>query len=390
MLARLEPAAAALVDWAIGAALPLWAAAGFDDNHGRFEERLTLSGERLPDVPLRLMSQARQIHAYALAARRGWHDALPLIDHAYGAMVRDFHRRDGRAGWVFSIRRDGTVVDPCRDLYAHAFVLLAIASYAHATGGRDALALAEETLAFIDSDMAAAQGGGFVEQLPLASSPRRQNPHMHLFEAVLALWECSGDARHLTRAERLFELFADRFFRPEPGVLGEYFTDDLRPAEGLTGAIVEPGHHHEWVWLLRRFEAASGRDVQPFVDALWGHADRHGFDASGMIHSELLADGTPRAGPRRIWPVTEAIKSNLIEARHGRGQGKGRAAELAVLLRQRFLTTDLAGGWRDKLDHEGRCMSKFMPASTLYHLMGAIDELSQSCLASEAGVGALA
>lgn len=377
MSAQLEPAAAALIDWAVGAALPLWAAAGFDDEHGRFEERLTLSGQRLPGVPLRLMSQARQIHAYSLATRRGWHAGLPLIDRAYGAMVRDFHGRDGRGGWVYSIRRDGSVADASRDLYGHAFVLLAIASYAHATGRREALALAEETLAFIDCDMAAAEGGGFVEQLPLATSPRRQNPHMHLFESVLALWECSGDTCHLERANRLFDLFADRFFRPDPGVLGEYFTDDLYPAEGVTGAIVEPGHHHEWVWLLRRFEAASGRDVQPFVDALWGHADRHGFDAGGMIHGELLEDGTPRAGPRRLWPVTEAIKSNLVEARHGRARGEGRAADLAVLLRERFLTTELAGGWRDKLDGEGRCINEFMPASTLYHLLGAIDELSR-------------
>lgn len=358
------------------AALPLWASAGFDEACGRFEERLALSGERLPDAPLRLMSQARQIHAYALAARRGWHDGLPLIERAYHAMIRDFHRRDGSPGWVYSIRRDGSVADTCRDLYGHAFALLAIASYAEATGRREALALAEETLAFIDSDMVAAQGGGFVEQLPPASNPRRQNPHMHLFESLLALWECSGDARYLERASRLFELFANRLFRPDPGVLGEYFTDDLRPAEGVAGAIVEPGHHHEWVWLLRRFEAASGCDVQVFVDALYGHADRYGFDAGGMIHGELLADGTPRAGPCRIWPVTEAIRSNLIEARHGRSQGEGRAAALAVLLRERFLTTELAGGWRDKLDHDGRCMNEFMPASTLYHLMGAIDELS--------------
>src|SRR5262249_9556025 len=249
---------------------------------------------------------------------------------------------------------------------------------AAATGRREALALADETLAFIDNDMAAVRGGGFVEQLPLATSPRRQNPHMHLFESLLALWECSGDARYLEWADRLFDLFASRFFRPDPGVLGEYFTDDLRPADGVAGSIVEPGHHHEWVWLLRGFEAASGRDVQPFVDALYGHADRHGFDGGGMIHSELLDDGTPRAGPSRIWPVTEAIKSNLIEARHGRAQGEDRAAALAVLLRERFLTTDLAGGWRDKLDHDGRCMNQFMPASTLYHLMGAIDELSRS------------
>ena len=85
------------------------------------------------------------------------------------------------------------------------------------------------------------------------------------------------------------------------------FTADLRPADGVVGCIVEPGHHHEWVWLLRRFEQASGRSVQTYVDALYGHADRYGFDEAGMIVGELLVDGTPRAGVRRIWPVTEAI-----------------------------------------------------------------------------------
>jgi len=378
MLARLEATAAALVDWATDAALPLWATAGFDAEHGRFEERLTLSGGRLPDVPLRLMSQARQIHAYSLAARRGWQaDAVALIERAFASMVRDYHGRDDREGWVFSIRRDGTVVDSRRDLYSHAFVLLAIASYVDATGRREALAIADQTLAFIGRHMAAPAGGGFVEELPLAGGLRRQNPHMHLFEGLLALWECSRHERHLAQATALFDLFAARFFRAGPGVLSEYFTADLRPAAGVAGRVVEPGHHHEWVWLLRRFEQASGRSVEAYVDALYGHADRYGFDAAGMIVGELLVDGSPRAGVRRIWPITEAIKSNLVEARRGRTQGEGRAAGLAVLLRDRFLTLDPPGGWLDRLDDNGRCASEFMPASTLYHLLGAIDELSR-------------
>ena len=378
MLARLEPAAAALVDWAVDEALPLWATAGFDAEHGRFEERLTLAGGRLPDVPLRLMSQARQIHAYALAARRGWHaDAVALVERAYASMLRDYRGRDDRQGWVFSIRRDGTVVDARRDLYTHAFVLLAIASYVEATGRREAFALADETIEFVKRHMAAPEGGGFVEELPANGGVRRQNPHMHLFEGLLSLWECSRQERHLAQTTELFDLFITRFFRADPGVVGEYFTADLRPVDGVIGRIVEPGHHHEWVWLLRRFEQASGRSVQTYVDALYDHAHRYGFDEAGMIVGELLVDGTPRDGVRRIWPVAEAIKANLIEARRGRSQSEGRAAALAVLLRDRFLTLDPPGGWLDRLDHNGRCANEYMPASTLYHLVGAIDELSR-------------
>lgn len=359
-------------------ALPLWATAGFDAEHGRFEERLTLRAERLPDVPLRLMSQARQIHSYALAARRGWHpDAAGLLERAYSSMVRDYYRRDDRGGWVFSIRRDGSVIDPRRDLYAHAFVLLAIAAYVEATGRRQELILADETLAFIEQHMAAPDGGGFVEELPPAGGVRRQNPHMHLFEGVLALWECSGDERHLRWADALFDLFAKRFFRADPGVVGEYFTTDLRPADGVAGRIVEPGHHHEWVWLLRRFEQAGGRPVQNYVDALYGYAHRHGFDDAGMIVDELVVGGSRRARSYRVWPIAEAIKANLVEARLGRARAETRAMALAVLLRDRFLAADPAGGWFDRLDRNGKCLSEFMPASTLYHLVGAIDELDQ-------------
>jgi mannose/cellobiose epimerase-like protein (N-acyl-D-glucosamine 2-epimerase family) len=101
MAARLKPAAAALLGWATDAALPLWATAGFDVEHGRFEERLSLGAERLPDVPIRLLSQARQIYAYALAARRGWYPgAATLVERAYASMVRDFLGRDGRHGWI--------------------------------------------------------------------------------------------------------------------------------------------------------------------------------------------------------------------------------------------------------------------------------------------------
>lgn len=369
--------AALLTDWVVQHALPFWATSGFDGEHRRFEECLSLKGERVLDAPLRLMVQARQIYVYALASRRNWYPgALALVETAYASMLRDFHERDGRGGWVHSIRRDGAIADSQRDLYAHAFALLSIASYVQATGRRQALALADETLAFMDANFAA-PGGGYVEALPATSAFRRQNPHMHLFEALLALWSSSADRSYLTRATSLFDLFTSRFFRPDLGILGEYFDTNLRPAGGVDGRIVEPGHHYEWVWLLRRFEHESGRSVQLYVDALYAHADAHGHDGVGLIVNEVLTDGSHHSPSHRLWPMTEAIKANLAEARRGRVGASLKAATLANLLLQRFLTNVPLGGWIDRLDWNGLPDTDVMPASSFYHLVCAIDELDR-------------
>ena len=263
-LAALQENAAVLRDWATRQALPLWATVGFDGATGRFRETLTHEGKPVPDAPTRLIVQARQIFSYALAARRDWYrDANWIVDGAYHAMVRDYYRPDGQPGWVYSIYGDGRIGDERRDLYSHAFALLAVASYVGATGRREALSLADETLAFLDRDMHAPTSGGYLEALPRSNAPRRQNPHMHLFEALLSLWAHSRENRYLARAGEMFGLFTSRFFRSEAGTLGEYFDEKLQPAPGEKGTIVEPGHHSEWVWLLRWFERETGRSVQP-------------------------------------------------------------------------------------------------------------------------------
>jgi mannose/cellobiose epimerase-like protein (N-acyl-D-glucosamine 2-epimerase family) len=372
-----------LRDWAVGEALPLWASAGFGAETGRFREALTLDGQPLVDIPTRLIVQSRQIFSYALAARRGWHpEAGAIVESAYKALVRDYYRADGKQGWVYSVYGDGRLGDPRRDLYSHAFALLAISSYIQMTGRREALALADETLAFIDREMHAPSSGGYIEVLPEADGPRRQNPHMHLFEAFLSLWANTGEGRFLSRAGEMFALFTSRFFRPEPGILGEYFDDTLQPAGGIAGEIVEPGHHSEWIWLLRWFERETGRAVQPYVDALYAHASRHGYDAAGLMVDEVLIDGTHRTPSHRTWPMTEAIKANVAEAIAGRVGASAKAADLATLLLDRFLRAAHPGGWMDRLDARGGPAAPNMPASTLYHVLCAVDELDRFANAS--------
>lgn len=383
MFQDVRTAATFMEAWMREEALPLWATSGFDTEAGRFEEGLTFESERRREAPIRLLVQARQIFVYALAERRNWHPGSDaLVERAFAAMRRDYFRPDGRDGWVFSMARDGSVVDSTRDLYAHAFVLLAVASYVQVTGKREGLALAHETLAFLDRDMTAPMGGGYVEALPAREGPRRQNPHMHLFEAMLALWECSGDRLFLDRAEKLFDLFVSRFFQGEQGVLLEYFDAALMPAAAV-GAIVEPGHHFEWCWLLRRYEQETGDGrVSAIVDRLYEHANRCGFDSDRLIVDEVRPDGTTARASRRLWPMTEAIKCNLAEARRGRPESLESALALIEAMHDRFLGGAPRGGWIDRLGEDGSRLGDFMPATSLYHLAGAVDEISRFAAAS--------
>jgi mannose-6-phosphate isomerase len=350
-----------LRQWAVEKALPLWAEAGFDPEHGRFLELLSLRGEPIHDTPHRLTVQARQIHTYAVAQKRGWYRADAKIERAYRSMLRDY--RHGRT-WIFSVHRNGGPCDSRRDFYAHAFVLLAIGSLVGLTGDRAPLAVADDLLACLDTDFGALEG--HLEVLPAVDARRRQNPHMHLFEALLNLWMNTREPRYLERAGGMFDLFARRFFEPKAGVLLEYFDEALAPAPER---IVEPGHHCEWAWLLRWYQRETGTPVEHYVGPLLAHVERYGIDQAGLLPDELMADGMVRTPSRRVWPMTEAIKAFAVHGRHER------ASALADRLHSHFLSGVVPGGWMDRLDAQGRSAADVMPASTLYHIMGIVLEL---------------
>jgi mannose/cellobiose epimerase-like protein (N-acyl-D-glucosamine 2-epimerase family) len=72
-------------------------------------------------------------------------------------------------------------------------------------------------------------------------------------------------------------------------------TQDLMPVLDAVGRVCEPGHHYEWVWRLRQFQCAGGRNVDVFCSSLYDHADRHGWDAQGFIIDEVDAGGADQA-----------------------------------------------------------------------------------------------
>ena len=369
-----ERSVARLKRWVVEDALPLWGETGFDSARGSFVERLTFEGAPLHSAPRRAMVQARQIYVFSHAALIGWRPEgkVQALEAAHRLIDR-YHMADGSHGWVFSVHPDGAVHDAKRDFYAHAFALFGLAwAYKLAPEPRF-LSAALATLDVLDRHFESATGG-YHSVLPADHAKREQNPHMHLFEAMLAWFEATGREMFLARAAELDRMMAARFFQHRTGALAEYFDRDWNPREGIDGRICEPGHHFEWSWLLRRYAALSGRADSPVAEALKVFGDRHGFDAEGFVVDQLLDDGRVHKASRRCWPHTEAIKAEAAAAEAGDKSAASRAARTIDRLLDVFLGRPVAGGWIDHVDANGAPIVDAMPASTLYHVFLASAE----------------
>ncbi len=352
--------------WLNDAAWPLWIDRGMDRD-GLFFEQLDFAGR--PDLAARrrIRVQGRQMFAFSQALAAGHEAAREPLARGLATIEARCWGPDGKPGWIHALTPDGQPLDLLRDTYDQAFMLFGLAAAAR-VGFERARVLAERTVAFLDDSLADAKAGGFMEGLP-PSLPRRSNPHMHLMEAMLALHDVTGQPHWLDRANRIAALFESRFFDHEAGTLGEYFTRDLILAAGQSGASVEPGHHFEWSWLLHRLADAGGRDHRAQANALYAFGLRHGIGASGFAIDECAKSGTQLRLSRRTWPQTELIKAHLANGAHDD------AARITGMLLDSYLGTRVPGLWIDQFDAKGEASAEVVPASTLYHLVVAFEDL---------------
>ncbi len=370
-------------NWLAHEALPLWSHAGLDSEAGGFVEKLTLDGRPILDSDKRMRVQARQIYVYSHAHLLGWEPpaggpgALECARNGFDFLTRQYWHEDG--GFIYSVQRNGGHADTRIESYEQAFAIFAFAWYFRASGDEAAAQWAERTLSFLDDTLGDLDHGGYREN-PAHDLPRRQNPHMHLLEALLSWHTATGEDIWLRRAGDIIALFRNRFFDAETGTLGEFFNDDWSPAPGTMGKTVEPGHHFEWVWLLHQYARAGGGDIETEASALYRFAEAHGIDtgdgpASALAYDTVLRHGTSLDENKRLWCQTEAIKAQVARMEfHGDADAAQRLEELLERLFGLYLAVG-HGNWQDHLDKDGRGFAETAPASSFYHLFLCLTEV---------------
>jgi mannose-6-phosphate isomerase len=369
--------------WLRDDAWPLWLEHGVDWNRGAFHEHLDLASLQCRADFRRLRVASRQTYVFAKAATFGVARAGDAVTLGLEFLRGRARGQDGGFAWRFNL--DNRPIDPTRDLYDHAFVLLAFSAAAAVTGPNSTRPDALAVLDFITRSFPH-PAGGYAESIP-PTRPRRQNPHMHLLEALLAANDAFGDRIFFDLAHGLVELFLKRLFQPNPGAIPEFFDDDLAPKRETTRFLIEPGHHFEWIWLLdcyAKATAAIGRATPPHLAAaaaaLLRFADCYGIDhKTGLVVDGIWSDGALASAGFRLWPQTERLKA---EARRDDGP---RRLSIGLAAMSRHLDGARPGLWFERIAADGTVIRDPAPATSLYHLTAALTD--SVVLSSTAGGG---
>jgi len=360
---------AALTRWLFDAALPLWWELGADRVRGGFHEAISLDGRPLRR-PHRARVIARQAFSYGEAGRLGWRGPWREAQrHALEYFRKHFVTADATVVSVVGL--DGGVSDPRFDLYNQAFALLAYASghrtFGQAAGWREQAVALRTTL----EQSYAHPLGGFVEDRA-GSVLQRSNPHMHVLEAALAWIAVDDDPAWRRMADAIATLCLEKFIDPASGALGEFFAADWTPAPGVEGRICEPGHHYEWAFLLDRWARLTGRTEPGAAARLIAFADSRGLDPRrGVAVNAVLADGGVHDAVARLSAQAERIRAYLAQ----RCSDEDVAAAIKGL--RRFLATPTQGVWFDQLGADDAFIPEPARATSLYHIVGAVAELSR-------------
>ena len=337
-------------DWLQSRALPLWRDAGLDPATGTVWEALDHAGQPCARMDRRLRVQLRQAYCFARLGQPAL--ARQLFDWV---MAHGFDPDTGHLGATLTSGMQ--ILTAPHDLYDLAFAALAAAALIDT--GQEIPA----ELARIETAIAGlkAPRGWFEDAAHRL--PRRQNPHMHLFEAATELLAATGAPRFRTMAQECLALFRDVALQPDGRIL-EFFDADWHPATGAAQQT-EPGHMAEWIFLIDRFEAVTGTATGVDLGRLWqavlARRDVRGF---------LPDTSDPPAATRRLWPQTELLRAAWVMDR--REQAGIDAPALLEAFRITYLDTPVPGGWFDQFASDGTRLSQVMPASSFYHILGAL------------------
>jgi mannose/cellobiose epimerase-like protein (N-acyl-D-glucosamine 2-epimerase family) len=278
---------------------------------------------------------------------------LDAARHGADFLLRYFP--DPVHGGLFRIvDAEGRVVRNSKHTYGHAFAILALAHAYRVTKderyGSAALATWRAVRANLRDPV-----GGFLPEAPRdfsgdrSSGFRTQNPLMHLFEALLALYDATGDPEALAGARGIGDFVVYRLLRglADGGAyIPEWYDANWVPLPEHESGNIDLGHQFEWAYLLNSSEERGLPALYTGVaQRLLDYAIKTGYDEqAGGCFNVAYADGKV-VREKGYWQQSECLRTVMrYAALYGKSEMRRRYEQTLTFVQDELIDAK-NGGW---------------------------------------------
>lgn len=350
--------------------LPHWLKAASAAN-GFFQINLDRQWRPVGKSEATLVSQSRLLFTLAGGYEVTGEEAyLQAVEKGGDFLIENF-RDTEYGGWFWSVSPAGEPLpDDRKSSYGYVCVIFGLAHAYRVTDERRFAEAAISCWEDMKKHLRYDDGGikpGANRDFSKVCGHNSQNPMMHLFEGLLALYEATGLQSIFDDARELGEFVFTRLFCRDGGYLPELYDKDWKPLPTDKDGYIDPGHQIEWSFFLSRaVEMGFPRSYLEIGERLLDYGLRFGCDRdTGVVFPSADYNGRAYVGPEglRFWAQCELLRTLIHHAVvRGRDDLWEPFAKSLAFVKQHFIDEQY-GGWfgyycpqgtpPDDWDHKG-------------------------------------
>lgn len=359
--------------------VPFWMEHAIDWQNGGINTCISDEG-RVLSYDKYMWSQLRAIWTFSalynkIARRQEW---LDVARHIY--RFARAHGRDEQGRWVFSVDRQGNILQGATSIYADGFAIYGLTELARATGDSEVLDLALDTYRNVQQRLAR-PGSYATDPYPLPPGVKAHGISMIFASVFGELGQLTGDPEITAASLHHAHEVMDVFLQPQDRMLLEFMTLDNRRLDSPQGRSIVPGHAIESMWFMIHIYQRQGDQarIQQAVDAIRWHLELGWDPECGgiLLARDAAGDSKPWwafADTKLWWPHTEALYALLLAY-------EITGAEWCLQWYERVHDYAFShypvpgyGEWTQRLDRRGRKFSQVvaLPVKDPFHLPRAL------------------
>lgn len=325
--------------------LPFWLDRCVDNSNGGFITHFDEHGKDTGEDEKSLIAQSRTVYSMSRAELAGFGDGACADAAMHGMRYlidRMWDKEFGGFAWMTD--RVGEVTQPRKIAYGHSFAIYALSTLALATGKEEAVDYATRTFDLLQTNAVDTFYGGYYEMFDTdwtlskggaqGGDRKTLDVHMHLMEAVTALYSATRRESHRRKLVEIIEILITRVLHPTYKTGVPQFFRDWRVAPQIKFDIVwgwdrfpeggvkqnaedntSAGHNAEFAWLL--LAAADVLETDEFDDLarlIFDHAVANGIDTEyGGVYVEGPHAGGVYDREKEFWQQAE-VMIGMLEA----------------------------------------------------------------------------